>query len=513
MSNFLTVSLPQDLPENWKDTQFVSPGGVEVGLTPQHGYNYLMQQVNRAQKGVKELDGAMGSLTGVNLLDNWYFANPVDRRKGHIVPPGTPYRTAMNNNLDDTGVTSGYVSVSKVNDDWGRIVVDGVDYYCAFAYAVRGYANSGFTIDRWQKYTAGTLLVGDGFITLKGGESGEADLVHTFLHKPAVLVGREATLSVLTQDGNLRFTSGVITDSTAAQLRVTLYEGDILAGYVYYLFDAAQNISGCVVNVFTGRAVNIRAVKLELNSQQTLASKNEQGVWVLKEIQNYPQEMSKCAQYDTATGVYMGSVPQGYIDGSISEIQSPADLDAKLDAMLASMPDRKVKFVIASFFQAHPVLGGGNRVFRIDKITSEYAIVHALGYTNEGAGVVLEHTRSKFNGTWTSWARNYNTFFKPTAYEIGAFGALSDASSLNLNEYLLMGCKRVADATNKPSGTGRYGLVWNIVSVDAVYLIQYYLDSESTKLYHRCRLANVWTSWLAEASTSVVPATIEEGGM
>ena len=41
--------LPADLPENWTYGQTVSPNGTEAGLTPKHGYNYLMRQVNQAQ--------------------------------------------------------------------------------------------------------------------------------------------------------------------------------------------------------------------------------------------------------------------------------------------------------------------------------------------------------------------------------------------------------------------------------------------------------------------------------
>lgn len=55
-------SLPADLPENWTDSQYVSPGGTEVGLTPQHGYNYLNRQVNAAQKAAQEIDAAFENL-------------------------------------------------------------------------------------------------------------------------------------------------------------------------------------------------------------------------------------------------------------------------------------------------------------------------------------------------------------------------------------------------------------------------------------------------------------------
>ena len=55
-------SLPADLPENWTDSQYVSPGGTEVGLTPQHGYNYLNRQVNAVQKAAQEIDAAFEDL-------------------------------------------------------------------------------------------------------------------------------------------------------------------------------------------------------------------------------------------------------------------------------------------------------------------------------------------------------------------------------------------------------------------------------------------------------------------
>lgn len=53
--NPITVSLPADLPENWTAGQTVSPGGEESGLTMQHGYNYLMQQVNAAQTALHQV--------------------------------------------------------------------------------------------------------------------------------------------------------------------------------------------------------------------------------------------------------------------------------------------------------------------------------------------------------------------------------------------------------------------------------------------------------------------------
>ena len=50
------IPLPADLPENWTSQQTVAPTGAEVGMDEQHGYNYLMKQVNNAQKAAKALN-------------------------------------------------------------------------------------------------------------------------------------------------------------------------------------------------------------------------------------------------------------------------------------------------------------------------------------------------------------------------------------------------------------------------------------------------------------------------
>lgn len=49
------IPLPADLPENWTSGQIIAPTGAEAGLDNQYGYNYLMMQVNNAQKALKAL--------------------------------------------------------------------------------------------------------------------------------------------------------------------------------------------------------------------------------------------------------------------------------------------------------------------------------------------------------------------------------------------------------------------------------------------------------------------------
>lgn len=65
--NPITVPLPQDLPTNWTYGQTIGAAGTDVGLTQQHGYNYLMQQVNAAQQAAQEIGTAFENLTAENV--------------------------------------------------------------------------------------------------------------------------------------------------------------------------------------------------------------------------------------------------------------------------------------------------------------------------------------------------------------------------------------------------------------------------------------------------------------
>lgn len=53
------ANLPADLPEDWTQGQTISPNGTEVGLSEQHGYNYLMEQVNATQTEVNAINTSL----------------------------------------------------------------------------------------------------------------------------------------------------------------------------------------------------------------------------------------------------------------------------------------------------------------------------------------------------------------------------------------------------------------------------------------------------------------------
>ena len=53
-----------DLPEDWVVDQIVAPTGEEVGLSEQHGYNYLMAKVNEAIQAINDLNNGFEDIPG-----------------------------------------------------------------------------------------------------------------------------------------------------------------------------------------------------------------------------------------------------------------------------------------------------------------------------------------------------------------------------------------------------------------------------------------------------------------
>ena len=67
--NPITVLLPADLPEDWEANDIVAPDGADAGLSEQHGYNYLMEQVNNAQEALTEVGVAFSGLATTQDVD------------------------------------------------------------------------------------------------------------------------------------------------------------------------------------------------------------------------------------------------------------------------------------------------------------------------------------------------------------------------------------------------------------------------------------------------------------
>lgn len=119
-NNPITVPLPQDLPETWAVNQIVSPDGVSAGLTPQHGYNYLMKQVNNAQQAAQELGEGIAGLSGDNLpasSDGGETISAALSNKAEIIEPTwykLPTQNGYNADNDEDGAVYGKAGINIV---------------------------------------------------------------------------------------------------------------------------------------------------------------------------------------------------------------------------------------------------------------------------------------------------------------------------------------------------------------------------------------------------------------
>ena len=157
-----------------------------------------------------------------NLLDNWYFANPVNQRGA-----------------------SGTIS------------------------------RLGYFFDRW-KLVSGSVTINSGGIVLNG----------TIAQMLEYAVGQTVTATVLTPDG--------VTDVTP------VYDDETKTFTV------------------TTQGKTIRAVKLELGSQQTLAHQDADGNWVLNEIPKFGEQLRRCQRYyqrlKASSGYMRFGISQPYTD-------------------------------------------------------------------------------------------------------------------------------------------------------------------------------------------------------
>ena len=180
-----------------------------------------------------------------NLLDNWYFGAPVNQR----------------------GKTT--------------------------------YSGAGYGIDRWkaEAVTPNVTTIKDGYIELS-----QNALISEILEEPYSLCGKQVTVSALTTTGLCSATatvpskeelSAITTDETIGVSYFAVNGNS--TGYVC-LQHSKEHTTKVMLRAYSGYTVGVIAVKLEMGSQQTLAHQ-EDGAWVLNEIPDYGEELTKCMRY------------------------------------------------------------------------------------------------------------------------------------------------------------------------------------------------------------------------
>ena len=174
-----------------------------------------------------------------NLLDDWYFVNPVNQRGEH-------------------------------------------EYTTHLAY----------TIDRWKWSGIGgnplSLIVNDGYISVKG----------TWLAQPIkdsdVPLGTY-TISVLTREGVLFSATKTFTSEKYDIFAASSPDTNIQISVIRH-WDSNLNYSVFLLGTADDQYADVVAVKFEPGPTQTLAHK-EGDTWVLNEVPDYATELAKCQRY------------------------------------------------------------------------------------------------------------------------------------------------------------------------------------------------------------------------
>lgn len=209
--------------------------------TEQKLINGVLTDVTVFDSSAQEIDDAAAKglwLANPNLLDNWFFANPVNQR------------------------------------------------------GASEYAATGYTIDRWRATNANTTVtVTDSGITITGA-SGAVPFLQQVIETPKRLLGRTVTLSALTKGGTLYTATGNI-----PSILPTSYSFYCVVANVFDVL-AAPSTLAVRLKASTGGSNDFVAVKLELGSNQTLAHQDSNGDWALNDPPpNKAAELARCKRY------------------------------------------------------------------------------------------------------------------------------------------------------------------------------------------------------------------------
>lgn len=216
------------------------------------------QSLTTAQKEQAQKNMGVTWPCNPNLLDNWYFCNPVNQR----------------------GQTS--------------------------------YTGAEYTIDRWIKTGSNILgaTVADGYVHIERVSSGANPIFRQLVETPNLYLGKPLTVSIMyrtnadisgTYGARVTFdrdlSSQVVEGiNLSASLDWTVASKTMAAVDIptASTLDVAIQIGSTVP---VGNYVDVLAAKLEIGTGQTLAHQDAEGNWVLNEIPNYADQLARCQRY------------------------------------------------------------------------------------------------------------------------------------------------------------------------------------------------------------------------
>ena len=273
-------------------TGAVSLGAKDVGAQPTISANGILKgdgsgNITAANETEVELV-SLPNICNPNLLDNWYFGNPVNQRDGKIIQKGVNIYTdsTLKTLIGPAAYACPVVELTSTYAKVQDAKITNSYYYAALGDVVQGYTGAGYTIDRWRfgGYTQTIEVTGNG---ITWNTNTGVWWMQTIENWDA-LVGKTATVSALI-GGNLYSVSGVVNNSD----RISVVVSETVQLEISPETRGVRLVSYVIESTSVGAVL---AVKLELGSQQTLAHQ-ENGAWVLNEIPDYGEQLRRCQRY------------------------------------------------------------------------------------------------------------------------------------------------------------------------------------------------------------------------
>ena len=234
-----------------------------------------------SEGNLKDTGKKISDISNRNYLHNWYFANPVNRRDGYVVPPNTPYYSEPTLTTQ-VGTVSAYTKCNILpNQTYCTIAIGTTMYYVSKNASVKGYANPWeYTLDRWLNGGDGILLVEPTGVKVTGA-------IDQFLS-----INPEAgvyTCSALMSDGTLD-TVMIEYDGVTEVHQVGLH--------LHFTIDPVSGLPERPrFRLYPIGTKTVVAIKLEKGSISTLKY----------DIPADPaMQVAMCVQYDLATDTYIG---------------------------------------------------------------------------------------------------------------------------------------------------------------------------------------------------------------
>lgn len=281
---------------------------------------------------VQEQGETLATMCNPNLLDNWYFGKPV-------------------NQMGQTEWLSSASANIPCVDRWNW----------------------------WGQYVANaTLKLSNDGLQLIGtaGVAGLYQRIEQRIEKDRLPVGATVTLSALVKaeaDASIILSMGEQNYVTVA-VQANVWE---LITFTSNAPSAEQTYDISIQRNTAGATFTVKAVKLELGSQQTLAHK-EDGVWVLNEIPKLGDQLAACQRYQYPLCGGSSYAPIGF---GFAQTESQARIFVPTGQTMRAAP--AVTYLTGGI-SALRILGGGTAV-PVTNIQAD-SFVSPMG---NAAGVVL----------------------------------------------------------------------------------------------------------------------------